>query len=120
MSFDKVKYQKEYVAKHYLKNKEIYKNRARENTQKYRIRNRKFVNSIKEQQQCCDCSGKFIACQLDFDHISENKERNVSKLVNVGASLSKILKEIEKCDVVCANCHRLRTYKRLSPAAGNR
>ena len=48
---------------------------------------------------------------MDFDHI-EDKVGAVSQLIkanNIGA----LKKEIEKCEIVCANCHRRRTFIRL-------
>jgi hypothetical protein len=47
---------------------------------------------------------------LEFDHLRD-KRANVSSLVQNG-ELRRIRGEIEKCDVVCANCHRRRTARR--------
>jgi hypothetical protein len=47
---------------------------------------------------------------MDFDHRNpEEKEYEISKLIS-GCQLTKLWKELEKCDVVCANCHRERTF----------
>jgi hypothetical protein len=49
---------------------------------------------------------------MDFDHINpDKKDSNVGRLVWGLTPWDKVLAEIEKCDLVCANCHRLRTYK---------
>jgi hypothetical protein len=50
---------------------------------------------------------------LDFDHLRD-KKYNVSRMIHDGFSWKAIQKEIEKCEVVCANCHRLRTHNRLT------
>lgn len=105
--------QRSYAKDHYLSNKELYKKRARENTQRYIERNRVYVNSLKEKSGCTDCLVKFPHYQLDFDHLSGfEKYKDVSRLVNSGCSIKKLDEEIRKCQVVCANCHRKRTWER--------
>ena len=44
---------------------------------------------------------------------AQKKEAAVASLVSKGCSDARLLEEIEKCDVVCANCHRMRTYRRM-------
>lgn len=62
---------------------------------------------------CLDCGVSYPACVMDFDHRpGEEKKFNVSTQVRSGASLSLIMAEIAKCDLVCSNCHRLRTARR--------
>lgn len=79
-----------------------------ESKQKKEFRDR--LSAIKERSGCKDCgiSNHII---LDFDHIKD-KKYNVSQMIRDGFSWKAILKEIEKCEVVCANCHRIRTHKR--------
>jgi hypothetical protein len=60
---------------------------------------------------CADCGGEFPAVCMDFDHL-DDKVDGVSKLVHRGFSLERILEEIRKCEVVCSNCHRIRTEQR--------
>lgn len=114
MAYSKQK-QREYVKLHYQNNKNLYKSRAKKNRKIHIERNKKFVNDFKEAKQCCDCSGKFVAIQLDFDHLGENKDKNIAQMVNMAYSIERIKQEIEKCEVVCASCHRLRTHNRLHP-----
>lgn len=60
---------------------------------------------------CSDCGGTFDPVCMDFDHREgERKVLHVSGLVGYADDL--LLAEIAKCDVVCSNCHRLRTKKR--------
>ena len=54
------------------------------------------------------CGEKDIAC-LDFHHIN-NKVRDVSSLIK-NENLNKVKLEIEKCIVLCSNCHRKLHYK---------
>lgn len=67
---------------------------------------------IKEDSGCADC-GEINPIVLDFDHLHD-KKYNISRMIHDGFSWKAILKEIEKCEVVCANCHRIRTHNRLT------
>jgi L-lysine 2,3-aminomutase len=49
---------------------------------------------------------------LQFDHIGDDKSATVSRLVTSAYSWTRILLEIAKCEVVCANCHARRTARR--------
>jgi formate-dependent nitrite reductase cytochrome c552 subunit len=61
---------------------------------------------------CADCDGSFPTCAMDFDHVDPRAKLNsVSRMMGKG-SLELMLAEAAKCDIVCANCHRLRTYER--------
>lgn len=68
------------------------------------------LQNIKQSRGCADCSEN-NPIVLDFDHIRD-KKYNISRMVHDGFSWKAILKEIEKCEVVCSNCHRLRTHYR--------
>jgi len=70
-----------------------------------------IVNEIKLQLGCIDCGYNEHAIALDFDHITE-KNFGISKAISRAYSISKILKEIENCEVRCANCHRIVTLQR--------
>jgi len=67
---------------------------------------------IKQASGCVDC-GEQNPIVLDFDHIRD-KKYNVSRMIHDGFSWKAIMKEIQKCEVVCANCHRIRTHYRLT------
>lgn len=105
--------QKKAAASWYQKNKKKTIERSLKSTAMYRKRNKEFVNQYKLEQGCKDCGYNKYAVALDFDHTSDDKEANVCRMVTNALSLEKIIKEIKKCDVVCANCHRVRTWKRL-------
>lgn len=62
---------------------------------------------------CTDCNQSFPPYVMDFDHLDSNRKIDgVSKITRSGLSKEKILIEISKCDVVCSNCHRIRTHNR--------
>ena len=65
---------------------------------------------------CFDCHQRFPWFVMEFDHRDPTmKRRNVPQMAG-SASLMTLLREIEKCDIVCANCHRVRTYLRREAA----
>jgi 5-methylcytosine-specific restriction endonuclease McrA len=59
---------------------------------------------------CADC-GERDPIVLEFDHLS-GKKRNVSELIAQSYSWNSIMREVANCEVVCANCHRRRTFLR--------
>ncbi len=70
-----------------------------------------WINELKSKP-CADCKNTFHPVAMDFDHVKGKKIQNVSRLIRDGYSLDKIKLEIAKCEVVCANCHRIRTFSR--------
>lgn len=96
----------EYNRIHYLKNKEIYNIKAA-NQSKECV---EYMRSIKEQLKCSKC-GENRWWMLDFHHINpKEKENTVANLAHSG-SIQKVKNEIEKCIVLCANCHRDEHYQ---------
>ncbi len=67
---------------------------------------------------CMDCDGVFQWCAMDFDHRpGEGKEFGIGVISGLKATperLAKAQKEISKCDLICSNCHRVRTVERAS------
>lgn len=60
---------------------------------------------------CADCGGKFPSVCMDFDHVRGEKKAGVSQMVAQSWSMEVLLEELAKCDLVCSNCHRIRTHK---------
>jgi hypothetical protein len=71
---------------------------------------RNFVRKRKENVPCVDCGVKYPYYVMDFDHL-EDKKFNISYLAATGR-IGTLKMEIAKCEIVCANCHRKRTYER--------
>lgn len=93
---------------HYQRNREIYIAKAA----KRKKENTAYIRAVKESIGCTDCHIKDWRV-LDFDHLPQfNKIANLSADRVSGWSRARIDAEIAKCQVVCANCHRIRTYKR--------
>jgi hypothetical protein len=61
--------------------------------------------------RCYDCGGEFHRCCYDFHHTDGSKEMNPSKAL--AGSWNNAVKELQKCILLCANCHRLRHFKEV-------
>lgn len=65
---------------------------------------------------CPDCKGTFSPYAMEFDHRDpRSKSQRVMAMIG-RAGMTRILAEAAKCDVVCANCHRMRTFRRRGDA----
>lgn len=100
--------QRAYSKQHYADNKAYYLARNEKRRQKWLA----WWTEYKSSLRCRDCPENHPAC-LQFHHSNDDKEYNVSSLVGSMCSRTKILKEIAKCEVLCANCHFKRHYKPL-------
>lgn len=98
--------------KYYLENHDKHiKNIIRRNKEQ-ETRIKTWVASYLRNNNCVDCNENNIVV-LEFDHL-KNKEFNISTMIHRRFSILRIKKEIEKCEVVCANCHRIRTAKQYN------
>jgi hypothetical protein len=79
--------------------------------QRCKARNQKIVVELKDKP-CTDCGGYFPPVAMDFDHTEGDKIATISWMVRNGTPKKVLLAEIEKCELVCSNCHRVRTAKR--------
>ena len=72
---------------------------------------RKVIMDALKDLPCMDCGRAFPPECMDYDHRpGEIKVANVSWMK--GRRWERVLAEIAKCDLICANCHRIRTKKR--------
>lgn len=93
--------------KHYRANKEQYIRRNKEK----QVHLQSFVNAVKSYP-CEDCGKDYPHYVMDFDHLPEfDKEMDISQMYKWG-SWTKVVDEIMKCELVCSNCHRVRTWNR--------
>jgi len=71
---------------------------------------REWFNEFKKTLKCIKCGENHIAC-LDFHHRDpKQKEFSIAGAVS-HSNKEKVIKELEKCDVLCANCHRKHHYE---------
>ena len=107
MPWKDIEKQRAAIRRHYYANKDAYILKALKRKQDIR----KWVNGIKEESPCVDCNTYYPYYIMDFDHLKD-KKWNINELID-RCSVSGLKDEIAKCEVVCSNCHRARTYARL-------
>lgn len=78
-------------------------------TIKYASKKRAFLHWLKAIP-CVDCGGTFHPVCMDFDHVRGEKLSGVQQMLTY--SWDRLADEILKCEIVCANCHRIRTWVR--------
>jgi len=101
-----------YFRAYYRAHKRVINGRVSEINKRRRHERYALVKETKEASSCMDCGHKFPYFVMDFDHRDPTtKVTDVSILVKNGTRWALVLEEIAKCDLVCVNCHRLRTYK---------
>jgi hypothetical protein len=99
-----------YHHEHYVANKQRYIAQAAQRKWKLRVERTEYLLDFFAKHPCRDC-GETDPVVLEFDHLGD-------KSFNIGQALPErnwesILAEMAKCEVVCANCHRRRTARRL-------
>lgn len=100
-----------YVRDHYQNNKKYYLLKAQARNERIRSEIKDFIFDYLSSRCCADC-GESDFVVLEFDHCRGEKKFNIADAVWRAFSLETIKEEISKCDVVCANCHKRRTYQR--------
>jgi hypothetical protein len=94
--------------------KAFYKN-APHKTRESIIKRRKEIRDIIIKHKnfpCIDCGLEYPWYVMDFDHVRGEKKFDLSVAAQKGRSIKSILDEIAKCELVCSNCHRERTFNR--------
>ena len=98
-----------YGKEHYAANRQRYIDQARVSKEALRLDRTRFLLEFFKGHPCVDC-GEGDPVVLEFDHLGDKSFSIGAKLVHF--AWQTILEEIEKCEVVCANCHRRRTARR--------
>jgi 5-methylcytosine-specific restriction endonuclease McrA len=97
--FDNISYQK----KHYQENKAAYKEAAKRRASEMRV----WIQGYKAERGCQKCGYNKCSAALDFHHVDPNdKEFPIAKMWSYGWGKDRVSRELEKCIVLCANCHR--------------
>lgn len=85
-------------------------NARTEKVKRHRKKKLEAIQALKNVP-CADCGNVFPPICMDFDHLDASiKFDKISNMLTY--SFSRILIEIKKCEIVCSNCHRIRTYNR--------
>ncbi len=78
-------------------------------TRRFQAERREIINAVKMERGCAVCGYNAHAAALDFNHVRGEKLFNISQDPKV--ALHRLRAEMAKCDVLCANCHRVHTYE---------
>ena len=116
MSYDIVAYlrkedQAAAAKRHYERNKPLIKARAIAYTKKHLATVRQYIVNYLESHPCISC-GESDTVVLEFSHRDASEKRfYIGEAPKRGFSLDSVVREIAKCDILCANCNRRRVYK---------
>ncbi len=91
------------IQKKYLKKTSYNSNKEYKNKIRQLVKDAKSV-------PCMDCGVKYPSYVMDLDHRRGKKKFNLSVAAQRRLAIQTVINEIAKCDVVCANCHRERTF----------
>ena len=94
--------------RHYERHKPDYLARNTKNKHE----KRDFIRQYKEFHGCMDCGGKFPYFVLDLDHRDPSLKKYAMNRVHLVGSWDQMVEELNKCDVVCSNCHRIRSHEK--------
>lgn len=100
-----------------------YQRNYRQANPAYRERSNKHIRDKTRERRapldkvksrpCTDCGVAYPPYVMDFDHVRGEKLFNISQAFVQNRPWEEIAAELDKCDLVCANCHRLRTWTRF-------
>ena len=100
--------------RYYERNRDVYRDKNR--------RKRERMHDLRRElksKPCADCGETFPSYVMDFDHRQRHEKVDQVAMLVSSLSMRRLLTEVEKCDVVCANCHRIRTYGSKKDFSGN-
>lgn len=100
------------LKEHYKNNKQYYVDKANKNNSIRKPEALQLLIDYLKKNPCVDC-GEKDPIVLQFDHVRGKKFMAVSQMAQNGYSNEAMFKEIEKCEIRCANCHIRRTAKQL-------
>lgn len=107
MAYADPKKQREYSREHYLAHKADYL--ARNSTARAKMRT--YIQAIK-RNPCADCKKRYPYYVMDFDHRPGVQKAIEPTRLIPQMSWRRLREELAKCDLVCSNCHRIRTHER--------
>lgn len=97
----------------------VDREKANRRMRAFRDRRRTILREAKARP-CADCGRSYPHYVMDFDHVRGDKSINVADVIYKNWSEKRLTEEIAKCDVVCANCHRIRTHQLIAHELGLR
>lgn len=104
-------YRKAWELKHKERLSKIRKERYHTTGKARYLRRRSWINKYKEAKGCSECGYNKHGVAIDFDHIDPTtKKFNISHRLAL-TTLTSLFREIRKCRLLCANCHRIKTLE---------
>lgn len=103
--------QRAYLRDHYQRNRDYYLAKARISNALHLKVSKALIRELKDVP-CTDCGRRYRSWVMEFDHVRGDKLFSVSTNLR-GRRHALLIAETQKCEVVCANCHRQRTHDRL-------
>ena len=94
------------------------KEKTRQRAKDKRGKITKALQEIRQNTPCTDCKENYPYWVMEFDHLG-NKSFTIGQYYNYTQSMEKVMEEVAKCEVVCANCHKTRTYMRAVSSNSN-
>jgi transposase len=88
------------------------KEKTHKRTRDLRSANIEKLRSLKESFGCADCKEMYPHYVLEFDHLPEYEKSGIVSTIARRHSWEKALEEVKKCEIVCGNCHSIRTWNR--------
>ena len=93
--------------------RKAYRKKNKNQANKRQVANLLSWYNRQKDQPCVDCKKKYHPAVMEWDHLPGFKKNcSVPQLLYLTKSKKKVQEEIAKCELVCANCHRMRTYFR--------
>lgn len=84
---------------------------ANDRVQRRRLESLEYVRRLK-LEPCTDCGRTYPFPAMDWDHCRGEKVMDIALMVRRGLSRGRLDAELAKCDLVCKNCHAMRTWRR--------
>ena len=104
-----------YMREYYAKNPKKHGVLVRKRNDRY-IEEVRYLLETAKSVPCLDCGGTFHTVAMDFDHVRGKKLFNIGEWQRISPAIHKIKAEMAKCEIICSNCHRVRTWNRLQEA----
>lgn len=98
--------------KHYENNRQAMIARAMKFKDELKKSIRQYIQDLKSSTPCKDCEVQYPYYVMHFDHLPEFEKKFDIGNSSKWTSMKKVLDEMEKCEIVCANCHAERTHRR--------
>jgi transcription elongation factor Elf1 len=117
MQKDRKEYFRKYRQRFYVKKKAAiatakwckeHREKINQNKREWASIIRRLINSIKEGFSCADCEQYYPSQCMDFDHCIGKRKMWLGQRGS-GLTIGMVMKEVAKCEIVCSNCHRIRT-----------